>query len=551
MDITLYYMDKRLNSTKNDINPDGTILIGYAAKGQMCEPYSVLAPVFSFSGSVIQKRIPDYNYIKLEPSVDNDRARYYWVREWAYNSGLWYATCTLDVLGTYKREIGNYTTMILRSESIHNVYIPDGNTNMLCTASYDFRRPITTPAYQNQDVSFVFTICGGVDGGTGVQQYVVDAATASTILYYMMSSVDYMDINISEVSANLQKALINPAQYISKIQMFPLRLNTSSHHGQIKFGWWNLPVQINYSLLSDNNYADATQVYAFSLPVPKHPDSGADGNPTDYGLWLNGAPYSNYTLVCYPWGTLSLDGQKMLSYDRIQCVYHVDLMDGTAVLFVWGVHETETSLIRGSLIATATCNFAVDIPITQIAVDPGKLQAGVYSGVAGAVSSIAHDVDNVAGNTKTSKLGNFLGGLISQRNKAQAASGQVMGVPVSSVFGEQVAEATAAPEGNIIDIDNLKAGILNGINGALQSVEMRGGLGGMTKFNIDVMLVNHYYQPAPLDHADIGYPSMSIRRIGDLSGFVKCQCGDIKIGTATASELNTIKAYLEGGFFYE
>ena len=52
----------------------------------------------------------EYNYCRIP-----DFGRYYYVREWVWDSGTWVASLTVDALASFKTYIGNSDIYVLRS----------------------------------------------------------------------------------------------------------------------------------------------------------------------------------------------------------------------------------------------------------------------------------------------------------------------------------------------------------------------------------------------------------------------------------------------------
>lgn len=81
---------------------------------------SIISPSIIFSYKKMSElRKCNYMYV---PSM----GRYYFINDLILKQGgIYELKCHIDVLMTYKRDIQNITTLILRQENIHNPYIED------------------------------------------------------------------------------------------------------------------------------------------------------------------------------------------------------------------------------------------------------------------------------------------------------------------------------------------------------------------------------------------------------------------------------------------
>ena len=112
MNITFYSINKKQNSTKRP-NTDG---VTYDCK--LKEECSILTPNIKLDLGL--STAPSFNYAYI-----SDWGRYYFVKNWTFYNRLWEADLEVDVLGTYKDEIGNSNLYVLRSASRFNGRIID------------------------------------------------------------------------------------------------------------------------------------------------------------------------------------------------------------------------------------------------------------------------------------------------------------------------------------------------------------------------------------------------------------------------------------------
>lgn len=311
--VQLGSVKKRANSTKRPTN-----LINYT--GEIKSPCSALNPVIVFQ---MEGDPTSYNYAHIS-AWD----RYYWVTDWTFDRGLWVATMRVDVLASWRDTIGTTNTYILRSASSYSGQIADtayapksriiqtinGNTN---TSGYGW-----TGAYGAG--TFVVGIINGATNTAGcVSYYVFTAGQFRTLCQKLFNDPsDYLDIDPSEISENLQRALVNPYQYIASAMWFPFEVAHGSLLSAVKFGWWQF---------NNNCYPIAEYGYSLnqlSFVVPQHPQSGSRG------LYLNDSPYSRYTLFIPAFGEFEIPAAMLNGCPTISCDIVTDSITGVGTLRV-------------------------------------------------------------------------------------------------------------------------------------------------------------------------------------------------------------------------
>ena len=116
----------------------------------------------------------------------------------------------------------------------------------------------------------------------------------------------------------------------------------------------------------------------------------------------------------------------------------------------------------------------------------------------------------------------------------------------------QVANGTV---GAIADLTSLNFGgaiesIASSLMGMLPQLSSTGTNGGITLQSLPITLVQEFFPVVNEDFDHKGRPLCEVVTISDRPGFLQALDGDIDIA-CTQQEAQTIKAYLEGGFFYE
>lgn len=376
MNITLWSFDKKKNSTK--IPPGG----GAVFAGELKQNFSIteLDVTFNF-GTVLAA--PTYNYCYI-PSL----RRYYFITNWLYNSGLWVSHCVVDVLGTYKTEIGNSQQYVERAYSNYNPNILD--TAYITTADDVLRMygtivPSTfwgASAWGNNG-TVVIGVVGASAYSTGaVTYYAMSQNTFGSFMNQMLSSISWANISASEISTELQKALINPTQYIVSCRWFPI---VFSAFGQgiatntLQLGWWSFSLYGTARVL--NTVSSAWIERQNEIQIPKNPWQTAR---TQY---MDLAPYTTYMFKFLPFGIFEIDSTEL--YDKAYLGVHVDvdLMTGSAILKLCAKGYTESYNWESSFLVTEG-QIGVTIPIGQVSADMGKYRNALIAGGATAIADM-------------------------------------------------------------------------------------------------------------------------------------------------------------------
>ena len=109
ININFYTFSKKENSTKRPTGAGTVLSCNIKSRSSIVNPFIEL------------KTNPTaFNYCYI-PSFN----RYYYISDITFDSGLWLVTCRIDVLATYKTEIGNTSMYILRSSERSNGEIVD------------------------------------------------------------------------------------------------------------------------------------------------------------------------------------------------------------------------------------------------------------------------------------------------------------------------------------------------------------------------------------------------------------------------------------------
>ena len=143
------------------------------------------------------------------------------------------------------------------------------------------------------------------------------------------------------------------------------------------------------------------------------------------------------------------------------------------------------------------------------------------------------------------------GNVIYRANGMVGAPSQVSQVTQNIVSAglSVVGGAVGLAYGNVV---GYAQGIISGIENIMPQRQTTGAVGSSVDWETQglPMVTTTFYSQSDSDVTNLGRPLCERRQISTLSGYVVVENGDID-SSATLPESNDIRAYLEGGFFYE
>ena len=483
--ISFYNFTKRENSTTQ---PTGT---GTTYQGYSREPMSLMNPVIGFK---LGQTAPSYNYA-FSADMGN---RYYFVTDWTYSDGLWYATMKTDVLATYRSAIGASSNYILRASAAYDGYITDTYYPLKQGSTVRYSEFLQsgggTPWPLNTDPnSGGWYIVGIVnsDGAAigGVSYYCLNNTNFRTLMQTLLSSVGWtgVDFTTGEISEGLFKSLFNPMQYIVSCLWTPVTPPMSTAIAQLTFGWWTLNNVTAYRLTATTDYLFA------NATLPKHPQASSRG------AYLNASPFTRLTVINGPFGEIPLDTTLYVDSTGVDIRYTYDFISGKAMANI-GPHYNTVDYDH--IDKTVSITFAVPIQLSQVVQDfvggaTGLLQAGK-----GAVTG--------------------------------AMGGAVSGGPVGAIAGA---------------IGGAASGIISAAESMLPQVQSAGLNGSFAGFRYTPRLQIETWNAVSDDNADRGRPFCRKATLQSYPGYLLI--ADPDIATAgTAEETEKIREYMSSGFFF-
>lgn len=494
MNIIFYQFAKRNNSTKI-VNTTGTTLTC-----QLKAETDMINPVLEINAVPVAWN-PIWNYCYIAAFE-----RYYFVNNWRWKNGIWECECSVDVLASWRTEIGGTTEYILRTNSTTT----DFNGEIT-----DLTYPATTDIVTNTTIlSSVFTT--SISNGVFIVGIINNDSSnkVGALSYYAMTPAEFGDLNnmllsdfnlikmdildgqgvqiITDIPKEILKMMYNPFQYVSSCMWFPFTKDSifGENVTTIKLGWWE------YSGLTGKLLTQQIVNKSYeTITLSDHPQAAARGS------YLNYAPYTSRYIVGR-FGTIILNPIWMKTGYSFGLSYDIDLIEGTCITNLErfptgsGSHPIE-------ILAQRPFQLGVPIQLAQIGTD--------YLGVTMTVNQGAVDMFN-----------STLSGL---------TSGGIPGAIVNGI-------------GSTLDA------IGNTIKSAMPIMETSGVNASFLSPYNDTCLVETFYKIVDEDITHRGRPLCEMRQINTLTGFVLCADGELEIN-ATENEKKLIAQYLTTGFFWE
>lgn len=492
MEIIFYYHRKKVNSTALPIQ--GTFKnCSIKDVSSLINPYIEIAENLTVA--------PPWNYCYI-PAYN----RYYWIIEWTWERGFWSAELSVDVLASYRETIFNSTLYVVRSASNY-----DGNIiDKIYPTKIDnelIRVPLAQP--WSVDViptngTFVIGVTAPSGGYFGsMNYYAMSQSGYAKLCDYLSTQAVTTDegFNEDDCSLALQKALVDPFQYIKSCKWIPLAYNDTNfkgvHRTSLPIYQWSVDVGACTQLVKCYGSVE------FNVDMRRHQQTN------DRGMFVNYEPYTNINMFLPPFGTFPLDTTYTgINRSGFQVSMLVDYITGGGAYYVQ-VLDPESR--QCGIIANGYGQVAVDMQLSQVTTSMMGLaftKAGV--GVDELVSVLSLGQMTPTDTIVENPISN-VGGII--RN----AGMQSIGNAVQARFSKAVTSGTQ---------------------------------GGFSSYAHVPYIDYQFFTLVDDDITEEGRPLMQNVRLGNLSGYCICKNGDVAIG-GTAQEQNAIKSYLESGVYIE
>ena len=489
--VTLLTFNKRENST---LKPTAAQISGGSTLDcLLLDNTSLMNPTFKLN---VTGNPVGFNYCYV-PSFE----RYFFINDWSYDKGFWYAACTCDVLASWKTEIGAGSHYVLRSASHYDEYISDPYYGAKITESA-VRLPQSGALYWSTNHSYVVGITGyapSTDQQVGsLTYYQMDDIGLYNFIYYLMHDVtDWCDIPTAQYDPGVQEALLNPIQYIVSCIAIPVGFpSVYTQTSRIHFGYYyfDIPGTGKYRTIKLGETETETDI----ISIPKHPQAATRGK------YMNAAPFSTYTFHLGPFGDIPLDPADFVDAENLRYKITYDICQGVGRLVVGPAISGNTNITNVSYCANVQVGASVQL--AQAIIDPLKAELSWETGMNSVLAT------GVGSGLSTGTFSNFLN--------------------AQNVLQQTYADA---------------------LRNRYPSVSGKGAPGSFFSFfdaDYGCYLLYKYMLAVDENLTENGRPLCQVKQLNTLSGYAVCQNADCII-PGTHEEASKINGYLNSGFFWE
>lgn len=475
---------------------------------------SILNPVLQFNfDSSMQSAVHGYNYAYI-----SQWNRYYYINNWVYDHGLWIAYLSVDVLASWKGRLLQNSAYVLRSASAYDPNVIDTtypakyHTSTVSEPNFVANTATSPFSATSSTGSYILGIIAP-NSITGVKYYALQANSMARLMNAMLNDISVYNISTSEITEDLQKALVNPFQYIVSIVWIPYSFTNASPQHTVNVGFWSFTDNSMNAYVIDvlTDYL----TFSGSVNIPRHP------KVSDYGNYLNLAPYSHYTFGLYPFGMFNLDSNDLAGFSTLDYHIQVDLATGKSIM-------TLSTLGHANPILRTEAQVGVPIPTANIRVDYANYKTGLIAGGLEVIGDYGQNLKDSWEQFKSNATALFSGNIDE----------------IQPIFDN-------APTAQVAD------NIASASQASMTKAQIIGYQGTMSSYYTDAVIVNRIFlsaqflYPVDADNTHKGRPLCENITLSALSGFCLCGNADVTLMGATASELNAIKQFMLSGFYIE
>lgn len=312
--VNLYSLSKRDNSTKQ---PAGTPVEYDCILKDGC---SIFTPSIKLDLGLSDDP-SQYNYAYI-PAF----GRYYFIEDWFFTDRLWIANLNVDVLATYKTQIGNSSLYVMRAAGAHDGDVID--TLYPAKAGCSFASDTKGNPW-NTTGCFVIGVVTKDAAFGSLNYYVLSAADLAALCAKLTDPAQIItETNHflpTELSTGLQLSLVDPIQYIKTCVMLPVAEQEITNLGtDAAFPVYNWEPAVNGKKV----YPTSRINKSFTFDISKHPDTAARGN------YVNSAPFTKITLTVPPYGCIDIDTSVTCNASTLIVDVDVDPLNGKGILVV-------------------------------------------------------------------------------------------------------------------------------------------------------------------------------------------------------------------------
>lgn len=310
--VTLFSFSKLRNSTARPTTE------GQAVHVTLKQDTSFLNPVLILQTKTNTTNPTSWNYAYI-----SEFKRYYYITDWIYINAVWEANLMVDVLASWKEEIGDSTQYVSRCSNTYSVDVLD---NVYPATAYQSVNRTEIPGFDaNIGTSGVYVVgvVSNEQGSIGATKYyMLTQDGMDEWLDVLMTDTSWLGSDFGEITDDVVKTISNPFEYIVSCKWFPFEPSWLVESPRnIKMGWYTLPYVRTGLLIK------STDTFNNSITIPRHPQKSR-------GDWLELAPYTTRKLITSYFGEILINSKDILLSDTLTLTIKVDYITGDAVLYL-------------------------------------------------------------------------------------------------------------------------------------------------------------------------------------------------------------------------
>lgn len=397
--VNLFTFSKRDNSTAQ---PTGT---GTEFTCVLKSGSGIMRPVLAFDIG-LSSDPSSYNYAYIA-AFD----RYYFIEEWYFDRALWTATLKVDVLATYKTEIGAASLYVLRAAGDHDGDIID--TLYPAKTGCSYASDVKTNPWWN-DLSWVVGVISRSSNMGSMAYYGMDSANCVTMCQnlqdrsFIITAANGFDL--TELSDALQLSLVDPIQYVKTCMALPVSITDLANIGSLAAVYaYSWDTQATGYKILQAPYINKS----FTFDISKHPDTNTRGN------YVNASPFTSITLTLPPFGTIDIDTSVTCSASTLTADVRIDPITGKGIL---------TVSCNNIVLNRVEAQLGVPISLSSVTRDmlgvAGSLAGGLGGAITGGLSG------NIAGGLSSvfTGIGNAVGSIMPRASTVGTSGGFATGM---------------------------------------------------------------------------------------------------------------------------
>lgn len=531
--IYFFQHNKRVNSTSAP-----ALTSGAEFNIVLKESCSIHAPIVTISADTLPDNIWTYNYAYI-PAFQ----RFYYIRDIrSYTSKSWIVFLAVDVLGSYRSQILNSYQYVTRSSVTSDGTLADGRYPATSAVT---KHNSAVNVYSGLSIWYVVGVyCDDpiTTVAEGINYYVMSSGTYSKLIKHLMSSEVY-DIDATELSEGLQKALVNPLQYIASVHAIPATLVSGTdvtteyytvHVGGWEMKWPDTSIGPGYDLITAQVLKSVKKtIYNGYIPLNHHPQAA------NRGEWLDRSDYSSTTITVPPFGTFTVERSRLtLGADgqfRIHVQIDLDMQTGQSLIYIRDGNDDNT------IFADAVAQLGVSVPVMQATQDILSKWVSEEK-----TASLKADAALGVARTAAGSVSNALGAYAKGDAIGTAASAAAGIVDTSAAFISAHYRESAYDAANVATCKKSMAPVISAF-----------GTAGSKLYLLSSAFLNETFTTlAPDDNAHQGKPYCRRVRLSQVSGsggggYVECNAINTSGIGITEQEKTAVSEALRAGVYLE